>query len=210
MITPSLFRSPGAPMPDNPSITEVLAQAQPGPELSAAALLPLVYDELRALAGSYLRRDQSNTLQPTALVHEAYVKLIGSDRAWTGRDHFMAVAARAMRQVLVDHARAKSTAKRGGGAQKSGVSISAIGEPAKGAGAGSLDFEVLELHRLLEVLARLSARSARVAEMRLFGGMTTTQMAAVLGISDFTVKQDWQFARAWLAAKMQEECDRGG
>lgn len=192
-------------MTENRSITDVLAHAQPGPELSAGTLLPLVYEELRTLAGSYLRREQSHTLQPTALVHEAYVKMIGSDRTWTGRDHFMAVAARAMRQVLVDHARARKTVKRGGGARKSDVSISVIGDD-----AGGNDFQVLELHVLLETLGRLSPRPARVAEMRLFGGMNTLQMAAVLGVSDFTVKQDWQFARAWLAGKMHEEGQHGG
>lgn len=202
-------------MPDNPSITDLLANAQPGPELSAAALLPLVYEELRALAGSYLRQDQRNTLQPTALVHEAYVKMIGSDRAWSGRDHFMAVAARAMRQVLVDHARAKHTLKRGGGAARSDVSISVIGDDLGGGnggagGAASTDFQVVEIHRLLETLARLSPRPSHVAEMRLFGGMTTTQIAAVLGVSDFTVKQDWQFARAWLAGKLREAGRHGG
>lgn len=198
-------------MSDTPSITDVLANARPGAELSAAALLPVVYQELRALAGSYLRRhgnrQRGHTLQPTALVHEAYVKLIASDRAWSGRDHFMAVAARAMRQVLVDYARARNTAKRGGGANKSDLSIEVVGQEA---GATSRELDVLEVHRLLETLSQLSPRPAHVAEMRLFGGMSTTQMAAVLGVSDFTVKQDWQFARAWLAGKMQEKPLRGG
>ena len=192
-------------MPERPSITEMLANARPGSDLSAAAILPLVYEELRALAGSYLRREQGHTLQPTALVHEAYVKLIGSDRAWAGRDHFMAVAARAMRQVLVDHSRARNTAKRGGGAAKADISISVVGAVE----SVSSDFQVLELNHLLETLARLSARPARVAEMRLFGGMNTDQIATVLGVSDFTVKQDWQFARAWLAGKMQEQGHHG-
>lgn len=187
-------------MSDRQSITEVLARAQPGSEMTAAALLPMVYGELRALAGSYLRREGVHTLQPTALVHEAYVKMVGSDRAWSGRDHFMAVAARAMRQVLVDHSRAKNAAKRGGGARRADVSIAGLGE----AEAVPRDVQVLELNELLELLSRLAERSARVAEMRLFGGMDTQQIAGVLGISDFTVKQDWQFARAWLAGKMQE------
>ena len=195
-----------APMPDEPSITELLANARPGPGLSAAALLPVVYQELRALAGSYLSRNRSHTLQPTALVHEAYVKLISSDRAWSGRDHFMAVAARAMRQVLVDYARARNTAKRGGGAHRSDLSIEVVGHDT---GAASSELDVIEVHRLLDDLAQLAPRPAHVAEMRLFGGMNTTQIAAVLGVSDFTVKQDWQFGRAWLAGKMQEESLRG-
>ncbi len=187
-------------MSDRPSITEVLAKAVPGSDMTAAALFPMVYGELRALAGSYLHREGAHTLQPTALVHEAYVKLVGSDRAWSGRDHFLAVAARAMRQVLVDHSRAKNAAKRGGGARKADVSIAGLGE----AEEVSREFQVLELNELLELLGRLAERSARVAEMRLFGGMDTQQIAGVLGVSDFTVKQDWQFARAWLAGKMQE------
>ncbi|MFZ4573425.1 MAG: ECF-type sigma factor [Phycisphaerales bacterium] len=193
------------PMSDTPSITEILARAQPGSEVSAAALLPVVYNELRSLAASFLRGDRAHTLQPTALVHEAYVKLIGSDRLWSGRDHFMAVAARAMRQVLVDHARARKTLKRGGD-HKSEVSISVIGEEP---GSPSCDLDVAEVHDLLETLAVLSPRPARVAEMRLFGGMTSAQMATVLGVSDFTVKQDWQFARAWLAGKMQQKGRHG-
>jgi RNA polymerase sigma factor (TIGR02999 family) len=187
-------------MSERPSVTELLASVQPGSDQSAAELLPLVYAELRALAGSYLRGERGQTLQPTALVHEAYMKMVGDDRRWAGRDHFMAVAARAMRHVLVDHSRARNAEKRGGGAQRAEVTLDGLGHE----GSQSRDVQVLDLHSLLEELSRLSARPARVVEMRLFGGMTTEQMAMVLGVSDFTVKQDWQFARAWLAGRLQE------
>lgn len=179
------------------SVADLLANAEPGDERSMNELLPLVYKELRALASSYLDRpgDAAHTLQPTALVHEAFIKMVGDDRQWSGREHFMAVAAKAMRQVLVDHWRRKSAEKRGGGAQQ--VSISGL------SAEGAIDdVRVLELDDLLQQLAKADPRSARVAEMRLFGGMEQEQIARVLGVSRMTVTTDWQFARAWLAARM--------
>jgi RNA polymerase sigma factor (TIGR02999 family) len=187
------------------SVSELLSNAASGDERSMAELLPLVYAELRALAGSYLHKHRdgdgrSHTLQPTALVHEAYVKMVGADKkggGW-GREHFMAVAATAMRQVLVDHARKKGTEKRGGDRDR--VSISGLA----GAAEATQEMQVLELHELLAELARLNARAARVAEMRLFGGMTPEQMAHVIGVSRMTVDRDWELARAWLGGKMLE------
>jgi RNA polymerase sigma-70 factor (ECF subfamily) len=179
------------------SVADILANAEPGDERSMNELLPLVYKELRALASSYLDRpgDAAHTLQPTALVHEAFLKMVGDDRQWSGREHFMAVAAKAMRQVLVDHWRKKSAEKRGGGAQQ--VSISGL------SAEGAIDdVRVLELDDLLQQLAKADPRSARVAEMRLFGGMEQEQIASVLGVSRMTITTDWQFARAWLAARM--------
>lgn len=179
------------------SVADILANAEPGDERSMNELLPLVYKELRALASSYLDRpgDAAHTLQPTALVHEAFLKMVGDDRQWSGREHFMAVAAKAMRQVLVDHWRKKSAEKRGGGAQQ--VSISGL------SAEGAIDdVRVLELDDLLQQLAKADPRSARVAEMRLFGGMEQEQIARVLGVSRMTITTDWQFARAWLAARM--------
>lgn len=184
-------------MSSTQSVADILANAQPGDERSMNELLPLVYKELRALASSYLDRpgDAAHTLQPTALVHEAFIKMVGDDRQWSGREHFMAVAAKAMRQVLVDHWRKKSAEKRGGGAQQ--VSISGL------SAEGAIDdVRVLELDDLLQQLAKADPRSARVAEMRLFGGMEQEQIARVLGVSRMTITTDWQFARAWLAARM--------
>ncbi len=183
------------------SITEVLANARPGEPSSTDMLIPLVYDELRMLAASYLKRDDAYTLQPTALVHEAFIKLVGRDREWAGMDHFKAVAAKAMRQVLVDRYRARSAIKRGGTDRQRavGVSIESLGVE-----SATLDMQVQHLDELLTLLAQSSPRVANIAEMRLFGGMEIEQMARVLGVSEMTVKRDWQVARAWLAAKVQE------
>lgn len=180
------------------SVGDLLSNAKPGDDDAVARLLPLVYAELKALAGSFLAGRPGHTLQPTALVHEAYMKLVGKDREWAGRDHFVATAARAMRQVLVDHARGKHRQKRGGGARKSDLTIEAIADSPGGAGS-SREMRVLELDELLTRLARDDGRAARVAEMRLFGGMEQEQIARVLGVSRMTVTTDWKFARAWLA-----------
>lgn len=195
-------------MRDTISMTELLANAQPGDERSMAALLPQVYNELKMLAARQLSgqtgggRGRAHTLQPTALVHEAFLKMVGSDREWSGRDHFMAVAATAMRQVLVDHSRRKNAGKRGGGAARADISIEGVG--AKDAHADSRELRVVELDDLLIELARSNERGARVAEMRLFGGMEQEQIARVLGVSRMTVHRDWLVARAWLAAQMQD------
>ena len=194
-------------MPGALSVTELLSNAQPGDEHSMAALLPLVYDELRVLAASYLDRGGAgHTLQPTALVHEAFMKMVGSDKGWSGRDHFMAVAAKAMRHVLVDHSRAKKADKRGGGAARADISIDGLSAAAN----SNREMRVLELDDLLTQLAKADERAARVAEMRLFGGMEQEQIARVLGLSRMTVTTDWQFARAWLASRVRDDAPPGG
>jgi RNA polymerase sigma-70 factor (ECF subfamily) len=135
------------------SVGDVLSNAQPGDEHSMKTLLPLVYGELKALAAAQLGKDRrAHTLQPTALVHEAFLKMVGNDRGWSGRDHFMAVAARAMRQVLVDHSRKKTADKRGGGAVRADVSIEGLGAPA----AQTREVRVVWLDELLTELARSS------------------------------------------------------
>ena len=175
---------------------------------SMEQLLPLVYAELRTLATKYIGREGgAHTLQPTALVHEAYVKMAnGQDARWGDREHFMAIAAIAMRQVLVDHARRKGADKRGGGMRREDVSIEGLDGGSGGSGGvTSRELRVMELDELLVKLAKLDERSARVAEMRLFGGMQHEQIAAVLGISRTRAAADWQFARAWLASEIREE-----
>ncbi len=127
--------------------------------------------------------------------------MVGEDRRWSGRDHFMAVAAKAMRQVLVDHARRKTAAKRGGGAARADLCIEIL---ATHTGGATRELRVLELDDLLGKLAELDPRAARGAEMRLFGGMEQEQIARVLGVSRTLVSTDWQFARAWLASKVRE------
>ena len=189
--------TPQAGYGERATLNELLAQAKPGDQETITRLLPLVYGELRALASSYLEHRPGHTLQPTALVHEAYLKLVGGDRAWSGRDHFFATAALAMRQVLVDHARRRTAGKRGGGAERAAIEVAEI----EAGGASTRELRVLELDELLTTLGRADARAAKIAELHLFGGMTQEQIAGVLGISRATVVADWQFARAWLASK---------
>ena len=177
------------------------ARQDAGPaEQDAAALIPLVYDELRALARRYLAQERENlTLQPTALVHEAYLRLIGIDRiSWQGKLHFFAMAATQMRRVLIEHARAASAKKRGGRPRR----ITLADDNAL---TQQRSLELLALDEALEKLKRRSPRQASVAEMRLFAGMTAAETARVIGVSERTVKQDWRVARAWLTRELGGE-----
>ncbi|GAB4545683.1 MAG: hypothetical protein Tsb0013_03720 [Phycisphaerales bacterium] len=151
------------------------------------------------LAATYLRSDPHHTLQPTALVHEAYIKLAQTGSNWESRNHFVATAAIAMRQILVDHARRRTALKRGGSGRRVDLSIELL--PEAGDAPTSRDIRVLELDDLLSTLARSDQRAARVAELRLFGGMDLQQIASVLSVSRTTVVNDWSFARAWLASE---------
>lgn len=192
MATDSDPRS--SPAAEDPA-ARLLLQATRGDAEVAAQLLPKVYGELRNVAASYLDRERAgHTLQPTALVHEAYVRLAGADRQWNGSVHFLAAAAVAMRCVLVDHARSKRTAKRDGGAR---VDLATGGGPDL-----RRDYELLELDDLLERLRQLDARKARVVELRFFAGMTNDQIAEVLDVARSTVAEDWAVARAWLASQL--------
>lgn len=164
---------------------------------SQQAFARAAYNALRGLAAAYLRHERpDHTLQPTALVHEAFVKLAG-DRDWKSETHFQAVAANAMRQILVDHARAKKTQKRGGGWLR--VTLSAESASTPGA-----DVDLLALDEALDALAELDARKARVVELRFFGGLTYAEAAVEVGISPKTAEADWYFARAWLRDRLSE------
>jgi RNA polymerase sigma-70 factor, ECF subfamily len=188
-------------MPDaREDVTEVLAQMRDGDKRAADKLLPLVYDEFRALARHYLAQERANhTLQPTALVHEAYMKLVDQTRVdWQGRSHFFAVAAQAMRRILVDHARARQRDKRGGGRARVVLDEAVALSPQK-------DEDVLALDEALERLAKLDARQAKVVELRFFGGMNVDEVAAALGVSKRTIEGDWTFARAWLSRELRSE-----
>lgn len=172
---------------------------------AAAALLPQVYDELRRLAGSYMQREAAgHTLQPTALLHEAFFKLVASDsttagaKAFRSREHFIGVAANAMRQVLVDHARRRHADKRGAQWMRITLDPSADGD----AGASISHDELLALHEALETLATKHQRLARVVELRYFGGLTIRETADVLAVSHTTVEDDWSLAKAWLAREL--------
>jgi len=164
-----------------------------GAEAARAELLPLVYDELRRIARVYLRRERSHhTLQPTALVHEAYLRLIDQHSVdWRNRTQFLGLAATMMRRVLVNYARDRSAAKRGGGVER--VTLAA----AEGV-ADPPAVDVLALHEALERLQAVDVRKSRVVELKFFGGLTTDEAAEVLDVSHATVERDWTLARAWL------------
>ncbi len=188
----------GEIVPSEPLKTStLLKQSRGGDRVAAAELLPIVYEELRRLAAGYMRQQRrEHTLQPTALVHEAYVKLIHeADTDWNDRGHFMAVAARAMRQVLVDYARRRGARKRGGDAVR--VTLSALP-----AGCGSQELDLVEIEELLEHLGELDERKSRVVELRFFGGLTNEEIARVLEVSLRTVEGDWYVARAWLRREL--------
>ncbi|MGE0479474.1 MAG: ECF-type sigma factor [Phycisphaerae bacterium] len=173
-------------------ITELVGALAGGDVRAGERLFPLVYEELRALAAAYFRNQPADhTLQPTALVHEAYVKLI-QDSPVDARDrsHFMALAARVMRQVLIDHARSRSREKRGAGWER--ITLAAVGSAVR----EPVDVEALE--EALQRLAALSERKARLVELRFFGGLSEEQAADVLQISRASAAREWRFARAWL------------
>ncbi|MCA8954424.1 MAG: sigma-70 family RNA polymerase sigma factor [Planctomycetes bacterium] len=163
-------------------------------------LAPLVYDELRELAARQLRNERSDcSLDTTALVHEAYLRLVDSPAVTArGKSYFFAASARAMRQVLVDRARARDAARRGGGADR----VTLVPELATTLG---IDFDVLALEECLVELARLDPRQAEVVQMRFFAGAGIAEIAAALDVSERTVKSDWQMARAWLRVRMQDD-----
>lgn len=174
-------------------ITQLLAAWSAGDANALEALIPLIYDELRVIAERcFAREGASHTLQPTAVVHEAYLKLVDQKRTnWKNRGHFFAVAAQMMRRLLVDHARRRDAEKRGGAATR--VSLEAVGavEPVR-------ETDVIELDRALDKLAALDATQARVVELRYFGGLTLDETAVVIGASPSTVGRAFRVARAWL------------
>jgi RNA polymerase sigma-70 factor, ECF subfamily len=180
-------------------ITQLLAHINDGDPSAAAKLMPLVYDEFHALAARHLRRERANhTLQPTALVNEAYLKLIDQTRVdWQGRTHFFAVGAKIIRRILVDYARQRKRHKRGGGAARVTLDEAVALAPHR-------EEEVLALDEALEKLAQLDPRQAQVVEMRFFGGMTVKEVAASLGVSTRTVEGDWTMARAWLLRELSQ------
>jgi RNA polymerase sigma factor (TIGR02999 family) len=159
-----------------------------------------IYCELRRIAGGLLRGERAgHSLQPTALVHEAFPKLERADGiSFSDQAHLLAVAATAMRQILVDHARARATAKRGGKNRRVTVDLSVFPEQ-------SPDVDVLALHDTLDRLRELDERKARVIELRFFGGLELTQVAEVLGISRSTVAEDWRFSRAWIVRELEHD-----
>ncbi len=175
-------------------VTVILAAIEHGDQEAASKLLPLLYDELRKLAAHKLATEPpGQTLEPTALVHEAYLRLVASDpeKRWGGRGHFFAAAAEAMRRILVQNARAKSRIKRGGNLERQEFDPEAIPAPER-------DAYVIDLDEALEKLAKLDPPVAELVKLRFFAGMTIPQAAEVLGISPRTADFHWKYAKAWL------------
>ena len=169
-----------------------------GDRQSLDSLLPIVYQELRRLAASYLRRERpGQTLQPTALVHEAYLRLM-KDRPdrWQNRAHFCAIAAHSMRQILIERARARGAIKRGGGGPRITLDEALVA-------GGERSIDLLALDQALERLAAMDAEQARLVELRFFGGLTVEETAEALDMSPATVKRHWTVARAWLARELE-------
>ncbi len=189
------------PPPSRSEVTQLLLECNARGEGTAEAtrrLFELVYDELRRLAGALMLRERADhTLQPTAVVHEAFMRLADGARIeWQGRAHFMGIAARAMRQILVDHARHRAAEKRGGGLHR----VTLTGEePASPHDA----VEILELHEVLERFSALDPRAARVVELRVFGGLNVRETAHLLEVSPRTVDGDWAVARMWLSRELE-------
>jgi RNA polymerase sigma factor (TIGR02999 family) len=190
-----------APAP-NEQATRMLIDWSNGNREAAAGLMPLVYDELRRLARSYLQRERADhTLQATGLVHEAYLRLVDQKTTtWQNRAHFFGVAAQLMRRILVDHARRHRTAKRGGDATK--VEFDEALAP-----SASRSLDVIALDDALQDLAKLNPQHSQIVELRFFGGMTTDEVAEVLDVSPRTVQREWRMARAWLRRQIFGQTD---
>jgi RNA polymerase sigma factor (TIGR02999 family) len=204
------------PLPPG-DVTLLLEAAERGGEdgrRAVAALLPVVYQELRRLAGAYLQGERAgHTLQPTALVHEVFVKLAGQDRAgWKSREQFLGVAAQAMRRILCDHARIRNAQKRGGGrgplsgsndTQAQPDQVLALDEAAEVFEQRAIDLPALD--DALERLAALDERKARVVELRFFAGLSVEETGRVLNLPVRTIERDWTTARAWLRAELEQQ-----
>jgi RNA polymerase sigma-70 factor, ECF subfamily len=185
--------------PKQHEITQLLAEWSDGNQSALDELYPLVYDELHRLARRYMSRErQGHTLQTTALINEAYVRLVDQRNVhWANRSHFFAISAQIMRRILIDHARRHAYAKRGGGAQQVSLDEAAIVTRTAGA-------ELLRLDEALKSLAEMDPRRSQVVELRYFGGLNNEEIAGVLNISENTVTRDWNMARAWLHRQLSE------
>lgn len=180
-----------------PDITLWLAEWRHGDGAALERLVPLVYDELRRIAARQLRGERSNhTLQPTELVHEAFLRLVRQNVSWQNRAHFFGVAAEIMRRLLVDHARKKRADKRGAGMETIALD-DRIEWPA------ARDLDIVALDECLTALAEFDPQQAKVVELRFFAGLSIEETAEVLGVSDSTIKREWRVARAWLLREMQ-------
>jgi len=176
-----------------PPVTALLQEWSRGDRGALEKLTPIVYEELRRIAAGYMQKERrGHTLQPTALVNEAYVRLIGQNRvSWQNRAHFFGIAAELMRRILIDYARRRQADKRGADRIRVATDVEI-------AGSKDLDFDMLAIDGALSRLERLDAPQARIVELRFFGGLTVEETAKVAGVSTATVKREWRTARAWL------------
>jgi RNA polymerase sigma-70 factor (ECF subfamily) len=181
------------------NVTLLLSKLRDGDDGAAAKLMPVVYNELRRLAGAYMRRERpEHTLQPTALVHEAYLKLIDQRSIdWQSRSHFFGIAAQLMRRILIDHARSNLREKRGGGQKAVPLEDNFAFSPEQSE-------ELIRLDEALDRLAGLDVRQSKIVELRFFGGLSVEQTAESLKISPKTVKRDWAVAKAWLHSELKQ------
>lgn len=183
-------------------VTTLLDRAGQGDRVATAELFPLVYDELRRLSEQFLAGEAvGHTLQPTALVHEAYLRLVGPvETTWENRRHFFGAAARAIRRILTDHARSKHRIKRGG--EQKRISLDDV-DPSVGAS----EVDLLGLDEALRQLSEIDPQKANLVELKFYGGLSVEEIAKSLGVSESTVAREWRFARAWLHRALQRECD---
>ena len=182
-------------------VTQLLLDCRDGNKEALDRLMPLVYDELRRLAKSYMRRERpDNTLQPTALVNEAYLRLIDQrDVRWQNRAHFFGIAAQLMRRILVDRARSHHAVKRGGDGERVPLNEAVISAPTRP------DVDLISLDDALAKLTEIDPQQSRIVELKFFGGLTVEEIAEILKISPATVKRDWSLAKAWLHREIRKE-----
>ncbi|QDV40324.1 RNA polymerase sigma factor [Stieleria neptunia] len=183
-----------------PPHTELLRRVSGGERRAADELLELVYEDFRSMAAAYLRHESNDvTLQPTALVHEAFLRLIDQKRVqWQGRTHFLAIGAKAMRRILVDNARRRNRKKRGGSATRISFEEQLFLSP-------DHDHDLIAVDQLLAELQEIDPRQSQIVELRFFGGMTSSEVAQYLGISKSTVDREWRVVRAWLRQQLNED-----
>ncbi|MCS7465521.1 ECF-type sigma factor [Stieleria sp. ICT_E10.1] len=183
-----------------PTHTELLRRVSGGERRAADELLELVYEDFRSMAATYLRHESNDvTLQPTALVHEAFLRLIDQNQVqWRGRTHFLAIGAQAMRRVLVDNARRRNRKKRGGSANRISFEEQLFLSP-------DHDHDLIAVDQLLAELQEIDPRQSQIVELRFFGGMTSSEVAQHLGISKSTVDREWRVVRAWLRQQLNED-----
>ena len=184
---------------ESPNVTELLVAWNHGDDEALQSLLPLIYDELRRLARNYMHREAPNhTLQTTALVHEAYIRLVKQkDANWQNRTHFFAASAQSMRHILVDMARGRNRQRRGGGNPHLSLDDVAVFSPERAS-------EIVALDDALTALAKLDERKTRIVELRFFAGLSTRETAEVLKVSEATVEREWKRAKAWLSCELNK------